>query len=119
MFDSFGQAFPLVVVVALAAWLAMISGGVYLISRVFFQATCGGWSSLVERFSTEEPPMGASLYHHESVKVGHVIAKRCALGVGPRGLYLRCPWHHAVLIPGPPSRRPSPPRSTGAAPPGW
>ncbi|MFO0910404.1 MAG: hypothetical protein U0794_19010 [Isosphaeraceae bacterium] len=96
-----GSSVPWVaLIVGILFWVGLIAVGLIVLRRALAKGPGAGWGALTEHFGTEEPPVGNPIFHGESVKVGRVVAKRCALvGVSARGLYLKCPWRKAVMIP--------------------
>lgn len=85
---------------AVAAWAAVVGVGVWYATRAAARAGSQGWSALADWYPTFQPPNGEMEFRGETVQVGSVCARNCAVvDVGPGGLYLKAPWHRAALIP--------------------
>lgn len=89
--------------VVLIVFITMMGAAIYFVFRTIAKNAGGGWRHLRDRYSADtddQPPEGSQVSKGQTVQVGNVVAKRCAtVGIGPRGLFLKVPWRHAVLIP--------------------
>lgn len=100
MFDSEISRILLAVILGVAFWTVLIVMAVKFVFGPIFAGNRGSWSKLKERYGVEETPAPDQVFGSETVQVGLVRAKNCAIvGVSPRGLALKVPWHSPILIP--------------------
>ena len=100
MFHSDMLPVILAIVAGIAFWTVLIVLMVKLVFGPMFSGHRGNWGKLKERFGVEVAPTPDRVFGGETAQVGVVRAKNCAvIGVGPRGLALKVPWHSPILIP--------------------